>query len=100
MKLIASLIVLPKTENPKTIIVTLTVPHLSLSITMDKKKIRLLFSHHNSIKMESKLAKFENNYFMVRHARITTVTTLVQKIIGSTMRGASSFLCNDGHLGH
>ncbi len=37
---------------------------------------------------------------MVRHARITTVTTLVQKIIGSTMRGVSSFVHEDGHLGH
>ncbi len=37
---------------------------------------------------------------MVRHTRITTVTTVVQKIIGSTMRGASSFVYDDGHLGH
>ncbi len=37
---------------------------------------------------------------MVRHARITTVTTLVQKIIGSTMRGVSSFVHGDGYLGH
>ncbi len=34
-----------------------------------------------------KIWKFGNNYFMVRHARIFTVTTLVQKIIGSTLRG-------------
>ncbi len=37
---------------------------------------------------------------MVGHARITTITTLVQKIIGSTVRGASSFVHGDGHLGH
>ncbi len=36
---------------------------------------------------------------MVRHARITTITTLVQKIIGSTVRGASSFVHDNGHLG-
>ncbi len=37
---------------------------------------------------------------MVRHARITTVATMVQKIIGRTMRGAFSFVYDDGHLGH
>ncbi len=37
---------------------------------------------------------------MMRHARITLLTTLVQKIIGSTMRGASSFVYGDEHLGH
>ncbi len=36
---------------------------------------------------------------MVTHARITTVTTLVQKIIGSTVSGTSSFVHDDGHLG-
>ncbi len=37
---------------------------------------------------------------MVRYARITAVTTLVQKIIRSYMRGASSFVHDAGHLGH
>ncbi len=35
---------------------------------------------------------------MVRHARITTLTTLVQKLIGSTTRGASSFVRDDGQI--
>ncbi len=67
---------------------------------MEEKKIRILFSYHNFIKRESKFAKFDNNYFMVRHAQITTVTTLVPKINESTVRGASSFVHDDGHLGH
>ncbi len=37
---------------------------------------------------------------MVIHALISTVTILVQKIIGSTMRGATSFVHDNGHLGH
>ncbi len=37
---------------------------------------------------------------MVRHAQITTVITLVQKIIGNIVRGAPSSVHDDGHLGH
>ena len=56
MKLVVLSAVLPKTEKLKMVIVALTVPRLSLAITMDKKKIRMLFLYHNS--------QFENMKFL------------------------------------
>ena len=37
---------------------------------------------------------------MVKHAQITTVTSLVQKIIRSTVRGVSSLRHDHGHKSH
>ncbi len=39
--------VLRSTESLKIVIVALIVPHLSLSITMGRKKIIMLFSYRN-----------------------------------------------------
>ncbi len=57
LKSAVSLAVLPITESLKIAVVTLIVPHLSLSITMDRKKIILLFSYNNVMKMELKFYK-------------------------------------------
>ncbi len=45
MKLAVSLAVLPHAESLKLAIITLIVPYLSLSITMDWKKIIMSFSY-------------------------------------------------------
>ncbi len=49
-----SLAVLPYTESLKIVIVTLFIPPLSLSITMDRKKI-IMFSYRNVMEMGLKL---------------------------------------------
>ncbi len=54
LKLVASSAVLPSTESLKIAIITLMVPYLSLSITMDRKKI-IMFSSHNVLEMGLKL---------------------------------------------
>ncbi len=51
LKLTVSLSVLPSTESLKIAIITLIVPYLSLSITRDRKKIIMLFSYLNGIKI-------------------------------------------------
>ncbi len=51
MKLAVSLAVLHCTESLKIAIITLIIPYLSLSITMDRKKIIMLFSYHNAMEM-------------------------------------------------
>ncbi len=53
-----SLAVLSSTEKLKMVIITLIVPYLSLSITMDRKKI-MLFSRHNAMEMGLKLEQWE-----------------------------------------
>ncbi len=58
LKLAVSLAVLPHTESLKTALITLIVPHLSLSITMGKKKI-MMFSYHNVMEMGLKLEEWE-----------------------------------------
>ncbi len=55
LKPAVSLAVLPSTEPLKIAIVTLIAPCLSLSITMDRKKIIMLFSYYNVMKMGLKL---------------------------------------------
>ncbi len=69
LKLAVSLAVLPGRESLKIVIVTLIVSYLSLSITMDRKKIIMWFSYHNVVEMGLKLE--ERNFyainFMVRH---------------------------------
>ncbi len=42
-----SLAMLPSTESPEIVIITLIVPHLLLSITTDREKIVILFSDHH-----------------------------------------------------
>ncbi len=59
LKPTVSLAVLPSTESLKIAIVTLIVPHLSLSITKDRKKIIMLFSYHNVMEMGLKLEEWE-----------------------------------------
>ncbi len=55
LRLAVSLAVLPSTESVQIAIITLNVPCLLLSITMDRKKIIMLFSYHNVMKMGLKL---------------------------------------------
>ncbi len=51
------LAVLPSIELLKFVILTFIVPHLSLSITMGRKKIIMLFSYHNVMETVLKLEK-------------------------------------------
>ncbi len=55
LKLAVSLAVLPSTESRKIAIIILIAAYLLLSITMDKKKIIMLFSYHNVMEMGLKL---------------------------------------------
>ncbi len=55
LKLAVSLAVLPSIESLKIAISTLIVPYLSLTITMDRKNIIMLFSYHNVMEMGLKL---------------------------------------------
>ncbi len=59
LKLAISLAVLSTTESLKIAIITLIVPYLSLSITMDREKIIMLFSYHNAMEMVLKLEEWE-----------------------------------------
>ncbi len=59
LKLPVSLAVLPSTESLKITIITLIVPYLSLSITIDRKNIIMLFSYHNVMEMGLKLEEWE-----------------------------------------
>ncbi len=55
LKLAVSLAVLPSTESLRIVIISLIVPYLSLSITMDRKKIIMLFSYRNVMEVGLKL---------------------------------------------
>ncbi len=59
LKLAVSLAVLPSTESLKVVIITLIVPYLSLSITMDRKKIIMIFLYHNAMEMGLKLEEWK-----------------------------------------
>ncbi len=50
-KLAVSLAVLLNTESLKIAIITFIFPYLSLSVTMDRKKIIMLFSYYNVMEM-------------------------------------------------
>ncbi len=59
LKLAVSLKVLPSTESLKIAIIALIVSYLSLSITMDRKKLIMLFSYHNVMEMGLNLKEWE-----------------------------------------
>ncbi len=55
LKIAVSLAVLHITESLEIAIISLIVPYLSLSITMDRKKVIMLFSYHNVMEVGLKL---------------------------------------------
>ncbi len=59
LKPTVSLAKLPCTESAKIAIVTLTVPRLSLSTAMDRKKAIMLFSYYNVMETGFKLEEWE-----------------------------------------
>ncbi len=62
LKLAVYLAVLPSTKSLKIAIITLIVPRLSPSITMDREEIIMLFSYHNVMEMGLKLEEQEKTY--------------------------------------
>ncbi len=55
LKIAVSLAVLSSTESLEIAIINLIVPYLSLSITLDRKKLMMFYSYHNMREMGLKL---------------------------------------------